>query len=46
VSDGPGVRPEPDVYTVLLILATILAAGATIYLVIQSKALFGTANPF
>ncbi len=46
MSDGPGVRPEPDVYSVLLIVATVMAAGATIYLAIQSNSLFGSWNPF
>lgn len=46
MSDGPGVRPEPDVYSVLLIVATVMATGATIYLAIQSNSLFGSWNPF
>jgi len=47
MSDGPVEgKPENDVYTILLILATVLVAGATIYLVIRSQQLFGSWNPF
>ena len=47
MSEGPaGTKPDNDVYTVLLILATILVAGATIYLAIRSQQLFGDWNPF
>lgn len=47
MSDSPaGQKPENDVYTVLLILATVLTAGATIYLAMRSQALFGSWNPF
>ncbi len=47
MSDGPdGGRPDHDVYTVLVILATALVAGATVFLCIRSQQLFGTWNPF
>ncbi len=47
MSDAPvGPKPENNIYTVLLILATILTAGATIFLAIQSQQLFGSWNPF
>lgn len=47
MSESPaGQKPENDVYTVLLILATVLTAGATIYLAMRSQALFGSWNPF
>lgn len=47
MSEGQaGQKPENDVYTVLLILATVLTAGATIFLGVQSQQLFGTWNPF
>jgi len=47
MSEGPATsKPENDVYTVLLILATILVAGATIYLALRSQQLFGDWNPF
>ena len=47
MSEGPaGAKPENDVYTILLILATVLVAGATVYLVIRSQQLFGAWNPF
>lgn len=47
MSDGPaGVRPDSDIYTVLLIIATILVAAATIFLVVRSQQLFDSWNPF
>ena len=47
MSEGPAAsRPKNDVYTVLLILATVLVAGATIFLAIRSQQLFGSWNPF
>lgn len=39
-------QPENDIYTVLVILATILVAAATVYLAVRSQQLFGTWNPF
>ena len=47
MSEGPvGGKPDNNVYTVLLIIATVLVAGATIYLGIRSQQLFGSWNPF
>ena len=47
MSEGPASgRPQNNIYTVLLILATIVVAGATIYLAIRSQQLFGSWNPF
>jgi hypothetical protein len=47
MSEGPpGGKPENDVYTILLILATVMLGGATIFLAIRSQQLFGTWNPF
>lgn len=47
MSEGPvDRRPEGDVYTILVIIATILVFGATIYLGIRGQQLFGTWNPF
>lgn len=46
MSDRPGGPAENDVYTVLLVLATVLVAGATVFLAIQSQKLYGTWNPF
>ncbi len=46
MSDRPTTPPESDVYTVLLILATVLVAGATIFLAMRSQQLFGSWNPF
>ena len=47
MSDKPADRkPENNVYTILVIVATVLVAGATIYLAIRSQQLFGSWNPF
>ena len=47
MSEEPaGGRPENDVYTVLVMLATVLVVGATIYLGLRSQQLFGNWNPF
>lgn len=48
MSDRPEnkVQPANDVYTILLIVATILIAGATAYLIMRSNQLFGIWNPF
>ena len=39
-------EPENNVYTVLLIIATVLVAAATIFLAVRSQQLFGSWNPF
>jgi len=39
-------KPENNVYTVLVIVATALVVGATVYLAIRSQQLFGSWNPF
>jgi hypothetical protein len=46
MSDRPTSRPDHNVYTILLIIATVLVAGATVYLTVESAQLFGTWNPF
>ncbi len=47
MSEGPlGGQPENDVYTVLVILATVVVAAATIFLAVRSQQLFGEWNPF
>jgi uncharacterized membrane protein YgdD (TMEM256/DUF423 family) len=47
MSDSPADRkPENNVYTILVIVATVLVAGATVYLAIRSQQLFGSWNPF
>jgi hypothetical protein len=47
MSDSPAdQKPENNVYTILVIVATVLVAGATIYLAIRSQQLFGSWNPF
>ncbi len=48
MSDRPESKTQPanDIYTILLIVATILIAGATVYLGMRSIQLFGIWNPF
>ncbi len=47
MSDHPaGSQPDNNIYTVLLILATTLVAGATVFLVMRGQQLFGSWNPF
>ena len=47
MSDRPsGLQPDNDVFTVLLVLATVVVAGATVYLAVRSQQLFGSWNPF
>jgi len=38
--------PDHNVYTVLVLLAALVVAGATVYLAIRSQQLFGSMNPF
>lgn len=45
MSDRPDSSPSSDIYTVLLILATVLVAGATLFLAMRSNQLFGTFSP-
>jgi hypothetical protein len=47
MSERPaGGQPDNNIYTVLVILAAVLVAGATIFLVMRSQQLFGSWNPF
>jgi hypothetical protein len=46
MSEGPASKPESDVYTILLIAATLLIAAATVFLCARSQQLFGDWNPF
>jgi hypothetical protein len=47
MSDRPaGAKPDHDVYTILVMVATVFVAAATVYLVLRSQQLFGTWNPF
>jgi len=47
MGDRPaGAQPENNVYTILLITASLFLIGATVYLVVRSQQLFGTWNPF
>lgn len=46
MSERPAGRPENDVYTVLVMLAAVVVAAATVYLAIKGQQLFGSWNPF
>ena len=47
MSERPaGTKPGNNIYTVLLITATVLVATATVYLAMRSQQLFGSWNPF
>jgi len=46
VSEGPVGKPDHDIYTVLVMLATLVSAAATVFLAVRSQQLFGTWNPF
>jgi len=46
MSESPVGAPEHDVYTVMVILSTLLMAAATIFLMIRSHQWFGSWNPF
>jgi hypothetical protein len=41
-----GAQPENNVYTILLMIASLLVVGATVYLAVRSQQLFGSWNPF
>jgi cell division protein FtsL len=47
MSDVPkGAAPENNIYTILLMLATVMVATATVYLAVRSRQLFDTWSPF
>ncbi len=47
MSDRPSLStPDSDVYTVLLIIATIITVAGTVFLFVRSQDLFGSWNPF
>jgi len=47
MSDRPaGGRPENDVYTVLVALATLITTGAVVFMAMRSQVLFGSWQPF
>lgn len=47
MSEGQtGMAPDSDVYTVFLIVATIVVGSATVFLCVRSQELFGAWNPF
>lgn len=46
MSERPIGQPEDNVYTILLMIASVIVAVATIYLVVRGQHLFGSWNPF
>lgn len=47
MAEGPeSASPGNDIYTVLVIIATVLVFAATIYLGVRSNQLFDSWNPF
>ncbi|GIK16301.1 MAG: hypothetical protein FLDDKLPJ_01008 [Phycisphaerae bacterium] len=47
MSDRPtSFRPESDVYSVLLIVATVVVLSGTAFLLMRCQQLFGSLNPF
>ncbi len=46
MSDGPRNYADDDVTTVLLIVATAMVIGATVFIAVKSQELFGSWNPF
>jgi len=43
---GQGVQPESDVYTVLVMVATVFLAVGTVYVAVRSADIFGNWLPF
>ncbi len=41
MSEGPNAKPESDIYTVLLAIATVFVLLGTIFVSIRSHQLFG-----
>jgi len=41
-----GVKPDHNVYTVLLIVAAAYVIAATLYLAVRNQQMFGSWNPF
>jgi len=46
VSEGPRIQPQSDIYTVLVVIATIIVTAATVFLCVRSNQLFGFWHPF
>ena len=47
MSEGPSsTNPESDVFTVLLAVATVSGAVATVYLAVRASQLYGSWLPF
>lgn len=47
MSEGPVEgNPEHNIYTMLLIIATVYVGAGTVFLAVKSQELFGSWNPF
>jgi hypothetical protein len=46
MSERPIGQPEDNVYTILLMIASVIVLVGTIYLVARHQHFFGTWNPF
>lgn len=46
MSEGPQIQPQSDIYTVLVVIAAIIVAAATVFLCVRSNQLFGLWHPF
>lgn len=46
MSDRPIGQPEHNIYTVLVVLATLITGGAIVFMALRSIDLFGTWWPF
>lgn len=45
MSELPGGSADSDIYTVLVVVATVFVAAATIFMMVRSNALFGVWHP-
>jgi len=46
MSERPTEQPEDNIYTILLMIASVIVAAGTIYLIVRHQHHFGTWNPF
>ena len=43
---GPGVKPDSDVYTVLVMVATVFLIVGTVFVSVRANDVFGNWMPF
>jgi hypothetical protein len=46
MSERPAGAPEHNIYTVMVVLATMITGGAVVFLAMRSAELFGSWMPF